>query len=701
MDLDKLEPIYFANEQDLDKELFYPILQCATSCKCMTGYFTSGALSELSYALSYFLSINDSGLQFLISPNLEEKDIEAIRDAIEADRNLIPLLFPGFVLSEQSLRTKAIETLSYLVATGRLEIRLAIQDEGLFHTKCWLFDTDQGQVAVHGSGNATRTGLSTNFEQLTVSRAWRSAEAEAIVKKLSVRFLDIWEGKYQGLSTCLLNKQTIAYLSDVYKGVMDQSASDLAEKLREYLVDGATYGRVIPTLKIPSWLNYTMGDFAHQGKAVKAWRENGGRGVFSIATGGGKTLTSLVAAALTAWEEEKLLLVIAVPTIALLDQWAMDVKEFGVKSINTAGMGSAKVAQEINNAVRNLKIRASKTEVIVITHDALKNDKYLNLFKKASNSVSLMLIGDEVHNLGSAGFQQAAISEFKYRLGLSATVERQFDDIGTGFLLDYFGPVVFEYPLDEAIGKCLVPYEYYAHKVELDEDEAEEWASITHDIKKLSFASELADGVPEKERWKLLCLKRRRIVESAKGKVDALSLALPEARDEITRTLIFCTDKYPEQLEEVNQLLIRRSVRFHQVTAEETKNKARLKQVIKSFSTDEIQVLTSKRVLDEGFNIPQTEVAYLLASNTVTRQWVQRLGRVLRKSDATSKTSAVIHDFIVFPPDEGGHLDPDLNALITGELSRVQYFDSLSKNGLEVGGTSYIIEELLELLGAI
>ncbi len=701
MNLDNLEPIYFSNEQDLDKDLFYPVLECATSCRCMTGYFTSGALSELASSLSYFLSVDGSGLEFLVSPNLDIKDINAIREAISADKNLIPLLFPDFNLSEDSLKTKTVEALSFLVATEKLEIRLALQDEGLFHTKCWLFDTNKGKIAIHGSGNATRNGLSTNFEQLTVSRAWLNDEAESIVKQLEDRYSKIWGGNYLGMNTYALNKQTIEYLYNVYQSVKDDDSEEIANKLRKYLEEQLPSSGAIQELKIPDWLDYINGDFAHQGQAVEAWVKNDGIGILSIATGGGKTITSLIAATLMSQIEENLLLVIAVPTIALLDQWASDVNEFNVKPINTSSMNSTKAAQEINNSIRKLKIKASKTEVIIVTHDALKNERYIRLFKKASKSVSLMLIGDEVHNLGSVGFQQAATEDFKYRLGLSATVERQFDDIGTNFLLGYFGPVVFEYSLEDAIGVCLVPFEYYAHKVELDDEEADQWAELTYDIKKLSFASELADGTPEKERWKLLCLKRRRIVESAKGKVSALSRSLPPERDEIKRTLIFCTDKYPEQLEMVNRLLINRSIRFHQVTSEETKNKKLLKQVIESFSNDETQVLTSKRVLDEGFNIPQTETAYLLASNTVLRQWVQRLGRVLRKSQGTNKTNAVIHDFAVFPPVVEGGIDVDLKGLLIGELSRVQYFDALSTNGLEVGGTSNVIEEFLELLGAI
>jgi superfamily II DNA or RNA helicase len=452
------------------------------------------------------------------------------------------------------------------------------------------------------------------------------------------------------------------------------------------------------TLNIPEWLDYTTGNFSHQKKAVDAWFENNGRGILAIATGGGKTLTALIVASIVAQQEKSLLVIVGVPTIALLEQWADDVRNFSVEPLNFQNFPGNQQGQQINQSVRRLKLANTKCEIIIATHETLKSERVISALEKAEQNTALMLIGDEVHNLGSAGFQSIAPKIFKYRLGLSATHERQFDEAGTQFLLNYFGSVVFEFGLEDAIGVCLVPFDYYVHIVMLDEQEELEWGELTYEIKRLSYAAELADGTSEKERWKMLCLKRRRIVESAAGKVAVLASILPENKNDIKRTLIFCTDKQPEQLEAVNNLLNNRHVNFHQITAEETSNKTRLQNIIQAFDSDELQVLTSKRVLDEGFNIPQTETAFLLASNTVKRQWIQRLGRVLRLSPKTNKQKAIIHDFVVMPSHENGEIDIDLKGLIKGELSRVQFFDSLSQNGLEKGGTADVIEQLLELL---
>lgn len=695
MDLDKIESLYFSKEHDLDNELFTPVAKKSHAIKCMTGYFTSSVLRELAQSLICFLSNTNTEIQFIASPNLSEQDLVAVKKAVEMEENLVPLLFPNFDLTESYFKFNTLESLSYLIATKRLTIKIALQDEGLFHTKCWLFETDKGTVAIHGSLNATQSAISSNFEQIAVNKSWENDTSREVVDKIQSTFQKIWDGCYEEIYTISLNKASVNYLLKVYERIKKIDAIDqvLMNKLVDYMENEKLSGRTPQYLKIPSWLNYTSGNFSHQGKAVTAWIENKGRGILAIATGGGKTLTALVAASLIVNKEDTLLVVITVPTKALLNQWADDVKSFGVEPLKTQG---GQLGQQINNCLRRLRFNNSKCEVMIVTHEALKSEKLLRLLDKAKKNTSLMLIGDEVHNLGSVGFQSAAPDVFKYRLGLSATFERQFDEEGTQFLLDYFGKVVFEFSLAEAIGVCLVPFDFFVHQVVLDEQEEDDWAELTYKIKKLSYAAELPDGSNEKELWQNLCIRRRRIVESASGKVSVLASIFN--KDNLKKTLIFCTDKDPMQLNQVNKLLNDKRINFHQITAEETANKNKLASLIKGFDTDELQVLTSKRVLDEGFNIPQTETAFLLASNTVYRQWIQRLGRVLRLSATTNKKKAVVHDFVVMPSICNDSIDFDLKGLIKSELQRIQFFDSLCQNGLEKGGTTDVVEQLLELL---
>jgi superfamily II DNA or RNA helicase len=666
----------------------------------MTGYFSSGALRELAASIAHFIKFRTGQIKFLISPCLSPEDSKALERAIDADESLIPLLFPGFDPSEDSLRSQAVEALSYLVATKRISLRIALQASGMFHTKAWIFETEEGRVAIHGSGNATQSGLSVNFEQLTVDVEPNPGHPDEVVEALSARFDAIWANGYPSVRSFGLTHTTIKEMERIQTRLGDgrQVDAKLLSRLAESLSENDE-ARPAEGLRVPGWLNYRSGDFAHQGEAIKAWRQNGGRGILSIATGGGKTLTALTAAALVQTSQPPLLLVIAAPTTLLVEQWGDEARKFGVEPTLSTAIPSKEMPKTINACVRNLRSKHAVGEVIVLTHDALKHPRIVSSLDAASQKVPMMLVGDEVHNLGSVGFQEAALDKFTYRLGLSATVERQFDQSGTAFLTDYFGPVVFEFPLEKAIGTCLVPFQYYVHRITLTDDERDDWLELTAQIRKLSYAAELADGSSDKERWQRLCLKRRRVIEAADGKVSALAAALPEKSEDVTRTLIFATDKNPAQLEHVNTLLSRRGLRFHQVTQDETQNKARLSRLIGAFSNDQLQVLTSKRVLDEGFNVPQTQVAYLLANSTVKRQWVQRLGRILRKSPETGKTSATIHDFVVMPEIEPGVIDSDLKSLVRSEIARLQFFNGLSVNGLEKNGAMDLIDELLEYMG--
>ena len=696
--IEDLEPIYFPRKTDIDKNLFYPVFQRATTCSVMMGYFTSGSLSELASSLTHFLRTDDAKIRMVVSPHLSKDDLAAVKGAIDKDKNLLPLLFPDFFLTEEGIKKNAKLALSYLIVSGKLELKIALMEDGLFHTKTWIFDTDCGRVAIHGSANSTHSGLKGNVEQLRVDRdCTYSDESRKAIDALQAYFDEIWSDQDPDVKTCELNKVSIDALEDF----LEESGPVDISKRKKIITDleGVIQGESImdkSSLKVPEWLKYDEGDFKHQGKAIRAWVKNDRKGVLSIATGGGKTLTSLTAATLTQSTCEALFLVVAVPNKVLLSQWRDEVGLFDVDPIVSLGMPFDEIVFEVKNALRKLSKRRSKCEVLVVTHELLKRERLARVIDKARKDVKTMLIGDEVHNLGSEGFKENAPACFDYLIGLSATVERQFDEEGTAFLFNYFGPIVFEFSVEDAIGNCLVPYEYHPHEVHLLEDELDDLKDLNFQIKKLGFASELSDGDPMKDKLEKLRLARRRIIESAVSKAYALKKVLPK-RSELKRALIFCTDKKPQQLEVVNEFLHSEGILFHQVTQEETKNKKKLAKIIESFSDDEIRVLTSKRVLDEGFNVPQTETAFILASSTVERQWVQRLGRVLRKSSKTGKTKAIIHDFIVMPDDEAS--DSDMRSVIQGELNRVRYFSRLSMNGLTSQSSGEIVDKLVDLLG--
>ncbi|MEZ5310394.1 MAG: helicase-related protein, partial [Microthrixaceae bacterium] len=305
-----------------------------------------------------------------------------------------------------------------------------------------------------------------------------------------------------------------------------------------------------------------------------------------------------------------------------------------------------------------------------------------------------VLIADEVHNLGGVKeFRSDPPSWPTARLGLSATPVRQYDDEGTDALLRYFGKVVFEFTLDDAIGVCLVPYDYFVHRVDLTEPEREQYAELTERIRR-RVAAIGGDFSGDDLQLTVLLNQRRLILETAEGKLDALATLLDAQPDgSIKRSLFYATDKDPKQLEEINELLESRRIRAHQVTEAETSRGRLLSATMQAFGAGVLDALTAKRVLDEGLNVPQIDTAYILASTTVRKQWVQRRGRVLRPSPETGKTHAVIHDFLVVPPGGGG-VDDDERRLVESELARGDEFARLARNRASYDGSLSVLNEL-------
>ena len=195
----------------------------------------------------------------------------------------------------------------------------------------------------------------------------------------------------------------------------------------------------------------------------------------------------------------------------------------------------------------------------------------------------------------------------------------------------------------------------------------------------------------------MLCIQRRRIIEGAENKLSVFREVFDsiEKKQRIEKALVFCTDKDHQLLDSINAYLNEKSILWHQVTSTETSKPELLNTIIAGFRNNQYQVLTAMRVLDEGFNIPQTELAFLLASNTVERQWIQRLGRVLRLSNDTGKKKAIIHDFIVLPSISQQGMDKDLKSLIRSECNRVLFFARLSNN---ITSNDSAINEISEII---
>lgn len=701
---DLAKPLYFLPADDLVGEVLIPSFSESSNACAMMGFFSSEALADLAPGLASFINRTDSTFRLIASPFLRDADREAIESGTKNPADIVNEVLEELMITADLLEQHTLKCLAYLINKNRIEIKIAVMKNALFHPKVWLFDSSETKtIAAHGSSNMTGSGIKRNFEQISVSMSWLDPTQKYIVNKLKEQFETLWDGKDE---ECIVITASDAIKNNIVK----KYGSDTAPSEREFcdLYCSAKKVKVPPTpelanttspqrssFSIPSWLNYNDGPFRHQGLAVNAWCSAGYRGVLEMATGSGKTITAMLCAYQLQQNHHPLLVIVAAPYLPLIEQWCDEIKIFGITPENLTKLNGAqarnKVLQQVN---RRLRTGTSKIEIVVVSHDTLCSDE----FKQTISNMSFdkLLVADEAHNLGRREFIQNPPDMIEHRLALSATPVRQYDDDGTAAIFDFFGKVVFQFTLKEAIGTCLVPYDYYVHPVYLTASEMDTWYDLTYQIKKNAWRSR--DGHIDDRLAKLL-RDRRKVLETAENKITELRRLLEkENLASLKHTLIYASDKEPEQLQAVNALLSEMGVLFHQLTSEETSQRDRCKEIIKSFQVGNLQVLTAKRVLDEGVNIPQIDKAYILASTTVERQWVQRRGRLLRTCKETNKTFSEIHDFFVLPPIDDSGLDDDASALIKSELQRIQEFARLAQNAGREDGPLPIIHEMVTKL---
>ena len=695
-----IKPLYFLPKDNLVEEVLIPAFHEAETVDCMMGFFSSESFRSLAPGLATFLNESDKTLRLIVSPFLQPQDRDAIKKGIQAREDIVKGYFLEWTATEDNLEKHTLQCLAYLIQYGRLDIKIALMRSALFHPKVWLFHRGTDIIGVHGSSNFTGMGIQKNFEQISVAQSWQDPNQSSITYTLNDQFMRLWKDIEDDCSVIPVSK---AIKNNLIQEHLVSSSPTEDDYLKLYkqagealLVAEDTPSYEKPKFRIPSWLKYEEGAFAHQGRAVDAWAANGNRGILEMATGSGKTITAMICAYRLYKNQKPLLIVVAAPYLPLIEQWCGEVEVFGLRPTNLTKLSGEKArSRELQKIRRRLKSGMSEVESIIVSHDTLCSESFQNAVSKFQHAK--MLIADEAHNLGRNEFIRNPPVFFEYRLALSATPVRQYDQEGTEALFDFFGPSVFQFSLEEAIGTCLVEYDYYVHPVYLTEEEMDTWYELSAEIRKNAWQS---DSKGPSEYLAKLFRDRRKLLETAKNKIKTLNELLTQNNlKELRHTLVYTTDKDPEQLNEVNQLLMEKGVLFHQLTADETRQRERCQRIIKNFQDGSIQVLTAKRVLDEGVNIPQINKAYILASTTVERQWIQRRGRLLRTCSEVCKTHSEIHDFISLPAgyDEIS-LDEDAKKLIKSELNRTLEFARSSRNSGLPSGALPIINKMVNAI---
>ena len=494
------------------------------------------------------------------------------------------------------------------------------------------------------------------------------------------------------------------YSQNVSKRIV--KALDNAQERLEVIIDKLKEGKykVDVLKKHEPQFPYLSGPRDYQIQAFENWKDNKQKGLFAMATGTGKTITSLNCLLEIYKKLGYYKALILVPTITLVEQWEKECEKFNfgnvIKVCSKYGGWQTSLAN-----IRMLELSTPNNKlsyVIISTYASFIRPAIfleLNQFPKTK----LLLIADEAHNMGG-GLVAKRLNDIKYlrRIGLSATPDRQFDEEGNLRLMSFFGcnkEYTFEYSMAEAIkNKALCKYYYYPHLVELTQDEMSQYIELSKKIAKIINRTDK----DSREILKRLLLKRKQIIHKAENKKKEFEAILKEHLNNtgsLKYTLvyvpegnrlddqtadIFDTEERIKDDEDTLHLIdeytrIVRDLDPHIVVRQFTSESSDRDSMLSDFANGNIDVLTSMKCLDEGVDVPRSELAIFCASTGNPRQFIQRRGRVLRTHK--DKRYAIIHDLVVIPETNFDSECYELEkSLVSTEIKRVRDFALLSEN---------------------
>lgn len=701
------------------QEFYVPLLKQATLYQRAVGFFSSSSLIEISKGIAA-MAQRGGKIQIVASPYLSDEDIAAIKKGY-ADREKIIENALIAQLSNEHIDYYSMERLNLLanlIADGILDIRIAYTEDkkgiGMYHEKMGIIVDNEGhKVAFSGSMNESATAMLVNYETIDVYRDWGDdSEKERVVLKQNA-FTSIWNNTEPNIQVLEFPKVTDALIEKYRRKAPDYDIDDKQyARLGKRKQHSASVQQV--GARVPAEIHF----HDYQEQAIAAWVGENYRGIYDMATGTGKTFTGLGSIAKISEDlDDELSVIIVCPYQHLVEQWVEDIVKFNIKPI----IGYSSSAQKdwkkrLSDAVRDQKIRRDKRFFCFVTTNATFASEYVQT-QISRIKLPILLVVDEAHNFGAPTYARCLDDRFTYRLALSATLERHRDDEGTALLYNFFGKKCIEYPLSRAIDEDkLTRYRYYPVIVYLNGDELNDYDQISYEMSKCLIKD-------KNGKWKLnkhgeiLALKRSRIVAGAAEKLNALRERIrPYIND--NNLLIYCgatnvldekadrtsTDEGDvRQIEAVTNILGNEfGMAVSKFTSDEDMETRAL--IIDQFQKKgKLQAIVAIKCLDEGVNIPGIRTAFILASTTNPKEYIQRRGRVLRK--APGKAFAEIYDFVTLPRplDTVSALTEDQAkrdlTLVKNELTRIKEFGRLSMNPMDAESLIWSIQDAYNITG--
>jgi superfamily II DNA or RNA helicase len=668
-------------------------LKSAKTYKRAAGFLSSSVFDiDIRAWIDFFR--RDGLAEIVCSPHFSERDMKALYRGLYQVHALLPISFESLLpwcAATRSAEQAGQRLLAWAIAHRRLDVWIAKprvdsgEDRALYHEKFSVIESGDSAVALCGSANESRAAYLRNFERM-----------ECYFSAVSPYAVDRFRRDFDRLKNDTTPSLKVVTLSQAFAEHLLIIKPEQLQMTGEQLLSSPSAPPEI--IRWPRSLQLRP----YQSERVDAWFTAGGKGLLSVATGGGKTLIALACIS-RVYEKcgAPLVAVVVVPYIVLLDQWAREMRRIGLNPIQCCG---ARNNWEPFLRAAIYQVNAAQRPVlsVIVTNATFSSDHFQDCLKHLE--VRTILVADEVHNLGARHLRDALPEFLSLRLGLSATPDRFMDSDGTKAVDDYFFPRIKPYTLQDALSgdpSVLCQYYYYPVFVELTETEAEAYMDITKKLARILYDPE-AENLSS-EALSLL-LQRARIAATAANKIDALIEKMhPYCYSK--HNLIYCGDGSIEidsehladadtdgsqTVRQVDQIVrsleLKLKITARPFTHRESRQERQ--QLLEDFTEGRIQSLVAIRCLDEGVDVPMIERAFILASSTNPRQFIQRRGRVLRK--AAGKQYAEIYDFLVLPPltkSITATENRSMHHLILKELDRALEFARYARNRFQAQET--------------
>lgn len=692
-DLD-LKYSYDSDDCDILNEFYIPVLSEGITYKRIAGFFSSNSFAVAAMGLSQFIK-NGGKIQLISNIILSRDDYEKIKEI--GEEKILENAENKFILSieniEDELVKDHIKMLGWMIKQNHLEMKVAMTKKGIYHQKIGIIEDNAGNfVSFSGSDNETMMGWVDNIEEFHVFCSWRSDEYKHIKDNIS-RFEKFWNDRAYRTRVFSVSdavKKQLIRIAPENDTEFNRLSEDVARKLLEKCKKKSEKSLPQPFISVPSFEMKNKQKLIlrnYQKQAISSWFDNDGKGFFRMATGTGKTETAIGLIFQLLTERKPLFIIIAAHGQSLVDQWIVKLKMYGLSSQGASSIPKyLKWRQEMARKIMAISCGYDQYSIIVTTYQTFSSENFLSLTNKIQGDI--LIICDEVHHAGAPEFSKGLDEKYRYRLGLSATPDRWFDDEGSEKIYSYFEKVVFSFSMKRAMNEInpstgkpyLCSYRYYPAIVDLTPEENREYLTLTKEIGKRFNIQKNSNS--DNLALKTLIFKRTSVKNNAVLKMEALERIFKDLGDSLNYCIIYCSGK---QMVAVKKLLNKYRRIYHEFTQYLTPKQR--EDILIQFELGRTEggydVLLAIDCLNEGIDLPSAKIGIFLENSQNPIEFIQRRGRLLRPSK--NKDEAVFFDFIITPNFKG--MDINYRQIegkeIQKEFDRFMEFAHLSNNSIE------------------